>query len=272
MHVQGQRMTSAVAVSCAYHLAAIVAVLISIRSSPHLVTDVNAVAEHLRDGVVWVAEAAPGGGGGNRGNRMNAPPRPVVMPGHDAITVPVARATRVDPSSPDRNLPEPDPVQRLAIPAEPRASGVESLAGVMASFSSDPLPLGPDCCGKGGTGDGDGDGPGHGSGSGPGHRIGTGGGPGGLGGIDAPRVMTIVKPQYTTAAMSARIQGVVLVSCIVQPDGSVADARVVRSLDRAFGLDDEAIKAARQWKFLPGTRLGKPVPVRVSIEVAFTLR
>jgi protein TonB len=72
--------------------------------------------------------------------------------------------------------------------------------------------------------------------------------------------------------MSARIQGVVLVSCIVQPDGSVADARVVRSLDRAFGLDEEAIKAARLWKFLPGTRLGRPVPVLVSIEVAFSLR
>jgi protein TonB len=87
-----------------------------------------------------------------------------------------------------------------------------------------------------------------------------------------PRVLVIVKPEYTAAAMNARSQGIVVVACIVQPDGSVADARVVRSIDAAFGLDQEAIKAARRWRFLPGTRLGKPVAVRVTIEVAFTLR
>jgi TonB family protein len=39
-----------------------------------------------------------------------------------------------------------------------------------------------------------------------------------------------------------------------------------------FGLDGEAINAARQWQFLPATRLGKPVPIRVTIEVTFTVR
>jgi hypothetical protein len=34
----------------------------------------------------------------------------------------------------------------------------------------------------------------------------------------------------------------------------------------------EAIKAAKQWRFSPGTRLGEPVPVVVSIELSFTLR
>jgi TonB family protein len=48
--------------------------------------------------------------------------------------------------------------------------------------------------------------------------------------------------------------------------------QVVRSLDSAFGLDQEAIKAARQWRFAPGTRLGEPVPVLVTIELTFTLR
>jgi TonB family protein len=37
------------------------------------------------------------------------------------------------------------------------------------------------------------------------------------------------------------------------------------------GLDEEAIKAAKQWKFAPGTRNGEPVPVMVSIELTFTL-
>jgi TonB family protein len=46
----------------------------------------------------------------------------------------------------------------------------------------------------------------------------------------------------------------------------------VRSLDSAFGLDQEAIKAARQWRFAPGTKQGEPVPVLVTIAIAFTLR
>jgi TonB family protein len=72
--------------------------------------------------------------------------------------------------------------------------------------------------------------------------------------------------------MRAKVQGIVLLECIVQPDGSVSDARVLRSLDPVFGLDQEAIKAAKQWRFMPGTRLGEPVPVIISIELTFTLR
>ena len=64
----------------------------------------------------------------------------------------------------------------------------------------------------------------------------------------------------------------VLLQCVVKSDGSVGDVQVVRSLDSAFGLDQEAIKAARQWRFAPGMRLGEPVPVLVTIELTFTLR
>ena len=46
----------------------------------------------------------------------------------------------------------------------------------------------------------------------------------------------------------------------------------MRSLDSTFGLDNEAVKAARQWRFKPGTRLGQPVPVLVTIELSFALR
>ena len=87
-----------------------------------------------------------------------------------------------------------------------------------------------------------------------------------------PRVLREVKPQYTSDAMRAKVQGTVLLQCVVKADGSVGDVQVVRSLDSAFGLDQEAIKAARQWRFAPGTRLGEPVPVLVTIELTFTLR
>jgi TonB family protein len=87
-----------------------------------------------------------------------------------------------------------------------------------------------------------------------------------------PRVLREVKPQYTSDAMRARIQGVVLLECVVQPNGVCTEIQVVRSLDPTFGLDQEAIEALQQWRFEPGTRLGQPVPVLVTVELAFTLR
>jgi len=55
-------------------------------------------------------------------------------------------------------------------------------------------------------------------------------------------------------------------------DGTVTALRVVKSLDSVFGLDEQALKAVREWRFKPGTRFGQPVPVQVSIAVSFTLR
>jgi TonB family protein len=52
----------------------------------------------------------------------------------------------------------------------------------------------------------------------------------------------------------------------------VGQVEVVRSLDATFGLDQEAIKAVRQWRFEPGKKGGQPVPVLVTIEITFTLR
>ena len=72
--------------------------------------------------------------------------------------------------------------------------------------------------------------------------------------------------------MRARIQGAVWVECIVQTNGICSDVTIVRSLDPTFGLDREAVKAAQQWRFKPGTRFGQPVPVLVTIELSFALR
>ena len=102
---------------------------------------------------------------------------------------------------------------------------------------------------------------------------GTGGGvyrPGS--GVINPRVLREIKPQYTADAMRAKVQGTVLLECVVLPDGTVGSVEVVRSLDSTFGLDQEAIKAAKRWRFAPGTRFGEPVAVLVTIELTFTLR
>ena len=80
------------------------------------------------------------------------------------------------------------------------------------------------------------------------------------------------RPIYTQAAMSARIEGSVLLETIVRADGSVGDVKVVRSLDSQLGLDQEAVKALKLWTWKPGTRGGEPASVAVQIELTFTLK
>jgi TonB family protein len=91
-------------------------------------------------------------------------------------------------------------------------------------------------------------------------------------GVSAPTVVTQVKPVYTAAAQEARIQGEVVLETIVLADGSVGDVAVTKSLDTATGLDQQAIDALKQWAFKPGTKDGKPVAVRVNVEMIFTLK
>ena len=79
-------------------------------------------------------------------------------------------------------------------------------------------------------------------------------------------------PSYTAEAMRAKVQGAVMVEAIVRKDGSVGQVRIVRSLDRMFRLDEEALKAVRNWRFKPGQRQGQSVAVLVEIELTFTLR
>ena len=73
-------------------------------------------------------------------------------------------------------------------------------------------------------------------------------------------------------AMQARIQGSVRVAVIVGEDGSVGGVTVLQSLDPKFGLDQEAVKAARGWTFTPGTKDGVPVAVQVTMDILFALR
>jgi TonB family protein len=96
--------------------------------------------------------------------------------------------------------------------------------------------------------------------------------PGRDAGITLPEVVHEVKPVYTPAAMQQKIQGSVHVDVVVLASGEVGRVWVTRSLDAEYGLDQEAMRAAGQWRFTPGKKDGTPVPVVVTIEMTFTLR
>lgn len=77
--------------------------------------------------------------------------------------------------------------------------------------------------------------------------------------------------KYPASAVKAKKQGRVIVTFIIQKDGSVAKARIARSVDPE--LDAEAlriVKAMPNWT--PGTQDGKPVNVKYIIPVNFSLQ
>jgi protein TonB len=78
-----------------------------------------------------------------------------------------------------------------------------------------------------------------------------------------------VQPVYAAEVMRARIQGTVAVEVLVDEQGKVVDARVLRSIPQ---LDDAAVVAAKQWEFTPTLLNGEPVPVLLMLEMNFLLR
>ncbi len=125
-----------------------------------------------------------------------------------------------------------------------------------------------------GGGMGSGRGGGIGPGSGPGFGPGLGGGMGGGaykigGGVSAPSIIYKVEPEYSEEARKAKFQGTVVLFVVVDEHGNPRDIKILRPL--GLGLDEKAVEAVEKWKFSPGKKDGKPVPVQAQIEVNFRL-
>ena len=73
---------------------------------------------------------------------------------------------------------------------------------------------------------------------------------------------SVIKEIHLMGATEARVQ----ISCVVNPDGRVGTATVIASPDPK--LNDVALRALRQWRFKPGMKDGKPVAVRIYVELA----
>jgi protein TonB len=220
--------------------------------------------------VIWIPRPGPGGGGGGGGDRTPAPPRPAEAPGVNHATV-RPRVQAVPSSEASATATTYAPVR---IDALPTISGITEMPGVIAPVPGPSISLGPGSDGGAGSGRLGGNGSGDGLGYGPGRDRGAGGGPyePGTNGVTFPRLIHEVAPTYTNAALQARVQGMVELRAVVHIDGRVGDVWIVRSLDRTFGIDDEAVRTVKQWRFAPATQNGGPVTVVVPIELRFTIR
>lgn len=90
-------------------------------------------------------------------------------------------------------------------------------------------------------------------------------------GVSNPVLLRSVSPKYTPDAMREKIEGVVGLEAVVLANGTVGDVRVTSSLDATFGLDNQAVAAAKQWLFRPGTYNGEVVPVMVALQMEFRI-
>ena len=88
------------------------------------------------------------------------------------------------------------------------------------------------------------------------------------GDVKAPALIERVAPKYPPIAMSAQIQGVVILEAVVDRQGRVEDVRVLRSIPL---LDKAAIEAVQQWRYSPLFLNGKPERFVLTVTVSFTL-
>jgi protein TonB len=58
-----------------------------------------------------------------------------------------------------------------------------------------------------------------------------------------------------------------MLSLVVGEDGAPRDIRAIKTL--GLGLDESAIQAVRQWRFIPPLLNGQPAAIRTTVEVNF---
>jgi TonB family protein len=88
-------------------------------------------------------------------------------------------------------------------------------------------------------------------------------------GVSQPQIIEKQEPKYTEEARIAKMEGSVIVSLVVGEDGVPSNVRATRPI--GLGLDESAVQTVSDWRFRPGTKEGKNVPVFANVSVSFRL-
>lgn len=202
------------------------------------------------------AGAQKAGGGGGANDHTATP----VNKGH----VPKFKMTQFTPPQihPQLNPKLPMDPSLLGPPDLKIASNLPNVGDPLANTLGDSL----------GHGNGTGIGSGTGGGLGPGEGGGTGGGEfrAGVNGVGTPSCIYCPDPQYSDEARKAKWQGTVVLDVVISSDGRAIKITPIKG--PGLGLEEKAVEAVRQWRFRPALGPnGKPVNVRIPIEVTFRL-
>jgi protein TonB len=88
--------------------------------------------------------------------------------------------------------------------------------------------------------------------------------------VRPPERVAYVPPVYPSLALTARVQGLVIIEATIDTSGSVQAARVLRSESPL--LNEAALTAVREWTYTPTLLNGVPVSVIMTVTVHFRLQ
>ncbi|MGH9323719.1 MAG: energy transducer TonB [Vicinamibacteria bacterium] len=230
--------------------------------------------------LIFVMQEGPGGGGGGGGELSEDPASVQKILGEDQAKIAVSLEEPddlvfEDPEKPEEPEEEPEEevieeVPEIIAPVVAQAPDDQTEKGILEGREQLEESAGSGQGGGAGTGQGTGIGEGSGSGIGEGTGGGYGGGAYRMGsGVTAPIVVHQVRPTFTEEALARKVQGEVEVEVVIMKDGTVRPVRVLRGL--SADLNEKALDAASQWKFVPAKFRGQPVDLIATIVVTFNI-
>ena len=223
--------------------------------------------------LIFVMTEGPGGGGGGGGELTEDPASVQKIEGQDQAKIaieiesPEDKLIFEDPDRPpeveeEKEVVEEDEVPEIVAPVVAQAPDDTTAKGILEGQEQ--------LVESAGAGSGSGIGQGQGSGLGEGTGGGFGGGVYRMGsGLTAPVLVRQIQPGFTEDALARKIQGEVVVEVVILKNGSVRVVRVLRGL--SADLNQKAIDAASQWKFIPAKFKGQPVDLIAEIVVDFNI-
>jgi protein TonB len=230
--------------------------------------------------LIFIMQEGPGGGGGGGGELAEEPASVQKIEGKDLAKVavnvekPEDKLVYEDPEKPveeqeEEEVKEEEEAPEVIAPVVAQAPDETTEKGILEGLEQLES-AGSGSNGGAGTGQGTGIGEGQGSGIGDGSGGGFGGGAYRMGsGVTAPVVLKQVRPGFTEEALARKIQGEVIVEVLILKDGTVRPVRVVRGL--SADLNEKALQAASQWKFIPAKFKGQPVDLIAEIAIDFNI-
>ena len=88
--------------------------------------------------------------------------------------------------------------------------------------------------------------------------------------VKAPVIISRVEPLYPSVLVKTRMNGTVVVRCIIDKNGRIRDAHVVAATMPPFG--DSVLRALKDWRYQPASLHGQAVECYLDLKVDFGVR
>jgi TonB family protein len=89
-------------------------------------------------------------------------------------------------------------------------------------------------------------------------------------GVSDPKLIYSIEPEFSEEGRAKRINGEVLIGCVVTPEGTPANVHVLRGI--GYGMDEQAVAAVQKYRFKPAEKDGKPIAVRIAVSTKFFVK